>query len=190
VSTEGQWWDALVGEEVERNAYGWPHYDAEEVASFIESHVSGPRVLDLGCGPGRLGHLLARRNITWDLYGVDVSPNMVARSITDAPPNWDAYVNDGQQLPNIRIDDAYSVTVLQHVDETTARSYVAQVHDMLSIGGVFLFTYAVGDEDTFLSHQIEHDTALDFLNSAGFSRSERLVTPDTHPAWNWAIGYK
>ncbi len=44
------------------------------------------RVVDLGCGPGTLTALLARRWPEADVLGVDSSPQMVDRAVADAPP--------------------------------------------------------------------------------------------------------
>jgi SAM-dependent methyltransferase len=47
----------------------------------------GSRVLDAGCGPGRVGGELARRGHT--VVGVDVDPVLVAAAEEDAPgPQW------------------------------------------------------------------------------------------------------
>jgi SAM-dependent methyltransferase len=43
----------------------------------------GDRVLDVGCGPGRHAHELARRGIT--VHGVDISDRFVEIARTDAP---------------------------------------------------------------------------------------------------------
>ncbi|MGD9996277.1 MAG: class I SAM-dependent methyltransferase [Ilumatobacteraceae bacterium] len=45
----------------------------------------GMRVLDVGCGPGRHAHELARRGI--DVHGVDISSRFVELARASAPPN-------------------------------------------------------------------------------------------------------
>src|SRR3954466_841554 len=44
----------------------------------------GERVLDVGCGPGRHAHELARRGII--VHGIDISAPFVALARRDAPP--------------------------------------------------------------------------------------------------------
>jgi len=44
----------------------------------------GMRVLDVGCGPGRHAHELARRGIT--VHGIDISETFVELAGRDAPP--------------------------------------------------------------------------------------------------------
>src|SRR5690554_1109815 len=57
-------------------------------ARLVDSMVPrGARVLDAGCGPGRVGAELARRGHT--VVGVDVDPVLVAAAIEDHPgPTW------------------------------------------------------------------------------------------------------
>jgi SAM-dependent methyltransferase len=47
----------------------------------------GARILDAGCGPGRVGAELARRG--HDVVGVDVDPVLIAAAVEDHPgPRW------------------------------------------------------------------------------------------------------
>jgi len=44
----------------------------------------GMRVLDVGCGPGRHAHELARRGVT--VHGIDISQRFVDLAVASAPP--------------------------------------------------------------------------------------------------------
>jgi SAM-dependent methyltransferase len=46
--------------------------------------LPGSRVLDVGCGPGRHAHELARRGIV--VHGIDISETFIALASADAPP--------------------------------------------------------------------------------------------------------
>jgi 2-polyprenyl-3-methyl-5-hydroxy-6-metoxy-1,4-benzoquinol methylase len=193
---EWNWWDELDGDEVRRNAWGWPHYDVEAVADFIEQHAPlGRYNLDLGCGPGRLGHVLARRNPDVAVFGIDVSANMVSYSNVDAPRNWSAVVNDGATIPaggkgeGVRpYNVVYAVTVFQHLPNITVDTYVNQIYSRLAPDGVLIFTYATGNEVAPRSYQVSAEQAHDWCRRFGFV--QRLVTPDTHPNWNWMLARK
>lgn len=188
---ESEWWGNLTGEDIKTNAYGWPHYKVSPVSDFIQPTIRHSPVLDVGCGPGRLGHALAQRNPTVEFVGCDVAPQMIEMANRNKPRNWKAKHCDGLTLPfDGPFGSAYSVTVFQHITPGNVQSYVNQIQRLLIHGGKFIFTYAVGTEDTFLSHQTRHEIAMSWLEIAGFSEYSRLETPDTHPAWNWALGVK
>lgn len=58
--------------------------DMHGEADRVQALVAPPaRVLDAGCGTGRVGIELARRG--YDVVGVDLDPSMLARARTDAP---------------------------------------------------------------------------------------------------------
>jgi SAM-dependent methyltransferase len=57
-------------------------------ARLLDAMVGrGARILDAGCGPGRVGAELARRG--HDVVGVDVDPVLIAAAVEDHPgPRW------------------------------------------------------------------------------------------------------
>jgi SAM-dependent methyltransferase len=66
--------------------YSFTKGTEQEVAFLVDAldlHA-GTRVLDVGCGPGRHAHALARRGI--EVLGVDISQRFVDLATADAPP--------------------------------------------------------------------------------------------------------
>lgn len=57
----------------------------------------GMRVLDVGCGPGRHVHELARRGIA--CHGVDISSRFITIALREAPPQATFERLDARQLP-------------------------------------------------------------------------------------------
>src|SRR4051794_55164 len=64
----------------------------------------GQRVLDVGCGPGRHAHELARRGIT--VHGIDISHRFVDLARRDAPPGATFERLDARALPFVAEFDA------------------------------------------------------------------------------------
>lgn len=114
------------------------------------------RVLDLGCGLGRLANALAygRDDVTID--GVDVSPVMLAVAQQEADKlgvsNVRYHEGDGRSLPagaRGPFDLAYSVLLFQHIPPDAVSSYLAEVAGALVPGGRFLVQYVLnGDAPT------------------------------------------
>jgi SAM-dependent methyltransferase len=65
--------------------YSFTKGTAQEVAFLTEALglQPGQRVLDVGCGPGRHAHALARQGI--EVHGVDISPRFVELAQENAP---------------------------------------------------------------------------------------------------------
>lgn len=79
----------------------------ERVAADVAATArEGARVLDVGCGPGRLALLLAHRHGI-DVTGVDLDPAMVGRARANAEHAHD----DGARRPTFLAGDVASLTL-------------------------------------------------------------------------------
>ena len=71
----------------------------EQEADFLVSTLglaAGTRILDVGCGPGRHAHALARRGMS--VHGIDISPRFIDLAREDAPDNATFEVADARAL--------------------------------------------------------------------------------------------
>ena len=99
---------------------------------------SGDEVLEIGCGVGRVGAILAGRCRRW--VGADVSENMLGharRRLRDLPNVELVCINgwDLQGVPDSSFDVVYSTIVFMHLDEWERYSYVREARRVLRPGG-------------------------------------------------------
>jgi SAM-dependent methyltransferase len=73
-------------------------------ADIAASTPEGARLLEVGCGPGRLSILLARR-YGLDVTGLDLDPAMIER----ARANTERSGNGGERLPSFLVGDVSSL---------------------------------------------------------------------------------
>lgn len=121
----------------------WPELD------FLAGHVKdGDRVLDLGCGNGRLTVLFKDKNIEY--IGVDISEKL----IEIAKDKFSIYnfqftispkfmVADGLNLPfpDNYFDKVFSIAVLHHLPSKKLRAkFVKEAHRVLKKNGYAFFT--------------------------------------------------
>ncbi|MBL8179343.1 MAG: methyltransferase domain-containing protein [Bryobacterales bacterium] len=101
------------------------------------------RVLEIGCGAGRLTRALARQ--FGEVHAVDVSGEMIARArqALAGYANTHVYQNNGCDLavlPQLEFDFAYSNIVFQHIpSHAVIETYVREVHRLLRPGALFKF---------------------------------------------------
>jgi cyclopropane fatty-acyl-phospholipid synthase-like methyltransferase len=101
------------------------------------------RVLEIGCGVGRLTRALA--GLFGEVHGVDVSGEMVerAKAALRDRPNAHIYQNNGLDLtviPNLEFDFAFSMIVFQHIpSRDIIEHYVREVNRLLRPGALFKF---------------------------------------------------
>src|ERR1700704_2306474 len=106
------------------------------------------RVLEIGCGAGRITRALA--GLFGEVHAVDVSGEMVnkARAALADRPNAVVYQNNGKDLSILGdrvFDFAFSTIVFQHIPSyAIIESYVREVHRLLRPGALFKFQ-AQGD---------------------------------------------
>lgn len=78
--------------------YSFTKGTAQEVGFLVDCLALGPgaRVLDVGCGPGRHAHELARRGVL--VHGIDIAPRFVELAEAEAPPGATFAVADARHL--------------------------------------------------------------------------------------------
>lgn len=98
--------------------------------------------LDFGCGVGRLTQALAGHFS--QAVGVDISPTMIQLAEKlNRHPDRVRYVSNAREdlsiFDNDAFDFVYSDIVLQHVEPTATRRYLAEFLRVLKKGGVLVF---------------------------------------------------
>jgi SAM-dependent methyltransferase len=105
----------------------------------------GKRMLELGCGAGRMTRSFAQRFET--VFAFDISAEMLARAKVLQPEarniNW--ILGNGADLAQIAdgsVDFVFSYLVLQHLpEEELVKKYIAEMFRVTSTGGLCLFQY-------------------------------------------------
>ena len=162
--------------------------------AFVEHFVrlvregGGVRVLDAGCGTGRMTHWLADRGLA--VTGVDLSPGMLAMARRDHPA---LEVREGSLLA-LPFDDAAFDGVLAwysliHLTADELAVGLAEVFRVVRPGGYVVTGFQVGDgppdvgsrlrerghDVTLVRHERGVKVMLDAFAAAGFAKEARLV---------------
>jgi len=127
------------------------------------------RVLEIGCGAGRMTRALAE--LFGEVHAVDVSGEMIAqaRAVLADCPNVHLYQNNGCDLsviPARSFDFAFSMIVFQHIPSyEVIETYVREVQRLLRPGGLFKFQVDGGAAVNRLS-------AVDTWHGVAFSAAQ------------------
>jgi SAM-dependent methyltransferase len=141
------------------------------------------RVLEIGCGAGRLTRALAK--VFGEVHAVDISGEMVAaaRRAVAGFPNAHVYQNSGCDLrviPEKPFDFAYTAIVFQHIpSREIIENYVREVNRLLRPGALFKF-WVQGDtrtestpDDTWLGVPFSEADSIDMAERCGFEPRHR-----------------
>jgi SAM-dependent methyltransferase len=128
--------------------------DIEGEARMVDAMVPrGARILDAGCGPGRVGGALHRAG--HEVVGVDLDPALIAAAEADHPgPTW--LVGDLAELdlPARGIAEGFDVivcagNVLTFLDPATRRPVLAGFRAHLRDGGRAVVGFGAGRDYPF-----------------------------------------
>lgn len=186
-------------------------YSARQVTAALDLQRTD-RVLELGCGVGRIGREIAPRVAHWE--GTDISSNMieVARDRLSEHANvgfTELHRSSLQPLADASFDKAYCVAVFIHMDKEDFFLYLQDIARVLKPGGLVYFDvwnmasrvgwrrYALEiDQHQAADHAKRKDVARNqfsspeevriFLDRAGFDLT--LILADS--PWVQAIGVR
>jgi cyclopropane fatty-acyl-phospholipid synthase-like methyltransferase len=172
---------------------------AEEILTDMGNICQGKppgemRVLEIGCGAGRVTRALAK--LFGEVHAVDVSGEMVqrAREALQKHPNATVYQNNGQDLsviPELQFDFAFSTIVFQHIpSREIIENYVREVHRLLRPEALFKFQVQGNvrvksrPDDTWLGVPFSEQQASDMAFRCGFDPRYRHGAGEQY-FWLW-----
>lgn len=148
-------------------------------ARFIDAMAErGARILDAGCGPGRVGGYLAAAG--HDVVGVDVDPALIAAAEQDHPgPRW--LVGDLAELdlPARGVAEPFDLivsagNVMTFLAPSTRTQVLSRLRAHLGTGGRAVIGFGAGRE-------YEHTEFLDDAAHAGLVPDLLLSSWDVRP---------
>ena len=137
--------------------------DLEGEARFVDAMVPRrSRILDAGCGPGRVGGYLAR--VGHEVVGVDIDPILIDAAIQEHPgPTWIVADLAELDLPAMGVEQPFDAivcagNVLTFLDPATRRPVLTNLAKHLRPYGRIVTGFGSGRDYTFSEFfdDIEH----------------------------------
>jgi SAM-dependent methyltransferase len=153
--------------------------DLHGEARFVDAMLErGARVLDAGCGPGRVGGRLAE--LGHEVVGIDLDPVLIAAAEHDHPgPTW--LVGDLAELDlsTIGAEPEFDVVVCAgnvfgFLDPATRQQVLTNLRAVLAPGGRIVTGFGSGGDYPF-------DDFFDDVERVGLVTDLRLSTWDLRP---------
>ncbi|TDO20597.1 class I SAM-dependent methyltransferase [Pedobacter duraquae] len=119
-----------------------------ETYDYICSSIVKPnaKLLDLGCGPGNITKYLLSKRPDFDIYGIDVAPNMIELAKKNNPSaRFD--VMDSRQISQMQMkyDGIICGFCLPYLSPADSQKLILDVKDLLNDDGLFYLSFVEGD---------------------------------------------
>jgi 2-polyprenyl-3-methyl-5-hydroxy-6-metoxy-1,4-benzoquinol methylase len=117
---------------------------------FICSSIAKPKakLLEIGCGPGNITkHLLSKRP-DFDIFGIDMAPNMVTLAQQNNPTAQFA-VMDCREIHtlDIKYDGIIAGFCLPYLSQTESNELISNAYDLLNDDGLIYLSFVEGEPD-------------------------------------------
>lgn len=157
----------------------------------IAAPAAGEKVLDVGCGTGRLTFGATEQAPAAELHGIDASPEMIEvarRKARGKKADIDFRIAVIEDLPfaDGEFDLVLSGFMLHHLPDDVKKSGIAEVARVLKPGGRFVAVDFSGEGGGFIGHVVtlfghghSHqgiERLLEMIKAAGFAGVELVET--------------
>ena len=153
--------------------------DLEGEARFVDAMVPRrSRILDAGCGPGRVGGYLARAG--HDVVGVDIDPILIDAATQEHPgPTWLVADLSELDLPAIGVEQPFDAivcagNVLTFLDPATRRPVLSNLAKHLRPDGRIVTGFGSGRDYPFSEF-------FDDVENAGLTPDHSFASWDLRP---------
>lgn len=115
---------------------------------YICNSVTKPKakLLELGCGPGNITKYLLSERPDFDIFGIDIAPNMIELAKKNNPTANFA-VMDVRQINSLKIkyDGIIGGFCLPYLSHIESKDLISRSYDLLNESGLIYLSFVEGD---------------------------------------------
>lgn len=106
------------------------------------------KLLEIGCGPGNITKYLLSKRPDFDIFGIDIAPNMIELAKSNNPTAHFA-VMDSRQITNLdtKYDGVIVGFCLPYLSQTESNALITNSYDLLNENGLIYLSLVEGEPD-------------------------------------------
>jgi len=107
---------------------------------------ASPKILEIGCGPGNITKYLLSKRPDFDIFGIDIAPNMIELASRNNPKAHFA-VMDNREIAAIKTkyDAIVCGFCLPYLSLADSRKLISDCYDLLNENGLVYMSFVEGD---------------------------------------------
>lgn len=116
------------------------------ICTFIKK--TNAKLLDIGCGPGNITQYLLSRRPDFDIFGIDIAPNMIELAKQNNP-TADFAVMDSRQISGLdkKFDGVIAGFCLPYLSPNERNKLIDDAYKLLNDNGLIYLSFVEGDPD-------------------------------------------
>lgn len=105
-----------------------------------------PKIFEIGCGPGNIAKYLLSKRPDFDIYGIDIAPNMIKLAKNNNPSASFATM-DCRQINqiNTKFDGIICGFCLPYLSQTDGQKLLTDCYNLLNENGLLYISFVEGD---------------------------------------------
>ncbi|MGB5028456.1 MAG: class I SAM-dependent methyltransferase, partial [Chitinophagaceae bacterium] len=119
-----------------------------ETYDFVCNSITrvNAKVLEIGCGPGNITKYLLSKRADFDIFGIDISPNMIELAEKNNPTAKFA-VMDSRQIDDLKTnyDGIVCGFCLPYLSQTDSQKLIADCYNLLNENGLTYLSFVEGN---------------------------------------------
>ena len=117
---------------------------------FICTFIDKPKakILEIGCGPGNITKYLLSKRPDFEIFGIDIAPNMVELAKQNNPTARFAIMDCRQiNILDTKFDGIIGGFCLPYLSQTECKELISNSYDLLSDNGLIYLSFVEGEPD-------------------------------------------
>lgn len=107
---------------------------------------ANPKILEIGCGPGNITKYLLSKRPDFDIFGIDIAPNMIELASKNNPTASFA-IMDSRKIDKIKAkyDAIVCGFCLPYLSQKDSRKLISDCYNLLNDNGLIYLSFVEGD---------------------------------------------
>lgn len=122
----------------------------DDTYDLICTTIENPsaKLLEIGCGPGNITKYLLSKRPGFQIFGIDIAPNMIELAKSNNP-SAEYAVMDCRQIKNLneKYDGIIGGFCLPYLSQTETNELISTSYDLLNDNGLLYLSFVEGDPD-------------------------------------------